>query len=187
MTNVSERRGVLALWIAAVLVIACSYALVIAPQRYALRGALEIAAAESQKTDQIRATLRHAVSIRRARAEVIARLGAERRGQRSTIEHILELLDRDARDHAVSIVAIAPGNSAHVEGSKASGAPADIDLTISTEGTFEETMRFLEEASSSVAMLDIGDVRLSAERRAGNTEVLLAQIEARAYRFEVPK
>jgi hypothetical protein len=144
------------------------------PQRETLRATLASASAAREKADAIDATLRNATAIRRARADVLSRLASDHRGAGQPIENVLQLLDQDAGKQGVSIVAITPGADGRT-------------LGISVEGRFQSAMRFLAAASATGVPLEIGDVRLDAERREGNVQLLLAQIDARPYQFTMPK
>jgi hypothetical protein len=191
MSDRPAHRRVIASTLFCVTAIACWYAFVFSPQRQVLRHVLERAAVEMRETEAIDGTLAHAAAIRRARSQVLARLSGENRSQRYAIAQTLTLLDRNARMQSVSILSIVPANVSAGNATLRSpvGAVTDdpIDLSISVEGTFEATMRFLEAASSSIEPLAIGDVRLNAERSDGKKERLLAQIDARVYHFMMPK
>jgi hypothetical protein len=187
MSDPSARRRVIAPILLCVAAMACWYLFVFSPQRQTLRDLLNRTSAETREIEAIHATLAQATAIRRARSQILARLSGENRSGRRAIEQSLVLLDRNARLQSVSILSIVPAGN--MPSQSVSGSPADdgTELSISVEGTFEATMRFLEAASSSVEPLDIGDVRLNAERSDGNQERLLAQIDARVYHFTMPK
>ena len=157
------------------------------PQHQRLAALLDDASADAQSVARIDATLRQAGAIRKARADVIARLSGEDRTQKRSMEEMLRLLDRDARQRSVSIVAITPVQSAAGVATKHKVENNAPEFEIAVEGTFARTMRFVEMASESDASLEVVNVRLDAERREGGQQLLVAQIDVHASRFTMPR
>ena len=187
MTAPGDRNVLPILWLAGIVAIGCWYATCFAPQRSALTALLDMTATEVGEQATIRSTLARADGIRRARADVLSRLAADKSGNGPAIQPMLLALDRDARAQGISIVSISP-STPQVESQATTLQPvAETSLTVSLEGPFERILRFLENANASGALLDIGDVRLNAERLKGTHEILLAQVDVRSYRFRLPR